>query len=98
MMEGFRLVTCKLCVKSIDIYTFYMSISKRFRMRSPYFMNSNGLGEMANVIKAKTLHPQPYPSFRNKEGANSGTVPPTMDRNTAPAAIADAAYFSNASM
>jgi len=61
-------------------------------------MNSNGLGEMASVINAKTLHPHPYPSFRNREGANSGTIPPTIDRNTAPAAIADAAYFSNASM
>jgi len=85
-------------VQSNDIIEYYISISKRFRIRSPYFMNSKGLGEMASVINAKTLHPQPYPSFRNREGANSGMIPPTIDRNTAPAAIADAAYFSNASM
>ncbi|KAK3059603.1 hypothetical protein LTS18_010455, partial [Coniosporium uncinatum] len=52
----------------------------------------------ATLTNAKTLIPQPYPRLSKSPGARSGTTPPKMERKSVPAAMADAAYFSNESM
>lgn len=49
-------------------------------------------------MKAKMLIPQPTPTLSMMVGVRSGTTPPIIDRKSAPAAIALAAYFSKLSM
>jgi hypothetical protein len=83
---------------------------KRLRIASPYLNKNSGAGAIAKDMNAKRLIPQPKPTASMRLGTNSGMTPPTMPRKscrdisvehmrrrillTAPAAIAEAAYFS----
>lgn len=72
----------------------YSSIANRSRIAGPYLMNKLGAGARTRHNSAYKLHPQPYPKLPNNAGEKTGVTPPTKDRKTAPAAIADAAYYS----
>src|SRR5690349_3633775 len=50
------------------------------------------------TYESKDGDPPANPSCRKRPGAASGTMPPTIERKSAPPATADAAYFSKASI
>jgi len=60
--------------------------------RSPYLINTYGIGDRVKAIRPSNVFPHPYPSLAYILGPAMGNRAATTERRTVLAAMAEAAY------